>query len=245
VDAIQQHDFVGPSLIFGETSAERQAERTRIARDFHDTLLQSLHGVLLSLNAVTILLPDRPTEARQSVESAIELTRQAIAEGRDALQGLRSSKQAPADLACAINATAGRLLAGRADRDVPDFCIHVEGAARAIDPMVHDEAYRIALEALRNAVQHAHAARIKVDIRYDPQELRLRIRDDGKGIDPDRADAERAGHYGLVGMHERARFLAARLAIRSAPGSGTDVELAIPATVAYRELRDDARSMRA
>jgi signal transduction histidine kinase len=110
----------------------------------------------------------------------------------------------------------------------------VEGTPRDLVPLVRDEAYRIACEAVRNAFRHAHAGRIEVEIRYDRRRLRLRIRDDGKGMDPKvLAEGGRSGHHGLPGMHERARLVGGKLAIWSKLDFGTEAELIIPASVAY------------
>jgi signal transduction histidine kinase/ligand-binding sensor domain-containing protein len=213
---------------------ERVGERTRIARDLHDTLLQSFQGVLLKFHAVTFLLRDQPAEAGQRLESAIEEARRAIAEGRDAVQGLRSSTVVTEDLARAITTFGDNLVADRNSADSPAFRVQVEGAPRSIVPIVRDEVYRIAGEALRNAFGHAGARRIEVDILYDKRQLRLRVRDDGKGIDPQVLGAGgREGHHGLPGMRERAQLVGGKLAVWSEVDSGTEIELTIPAAVAY------------
>jgi signal transduction histidine kinase/ligand-binding sensor domain-containing protein len=213
---------------------ERVGERTRIARDLHDTLLQSFQGVLLKFHAVTYALPDRPAEARKKLESAIEEARQAIAEGRDAVQGLRSSTVPTEDLARAIGTLGEGLAASPDGRPSPDFRVQVEGTTRKLAPVVRDEVYRIAGEAMRNAFRHAGASRIEVDIHYDNRQLMVRIRDNGKGIDPKVLDETgSAGHHGLPGMHERAKLVAGKLAIWSELHSGTEIELTVPAPVAY------------
>src|SRR5262249_4900912 len=149
-----------------------------------DTLLQSFQGVLLKFHAGTLALPDRPAEAKKTLEGAIEEARQAIAEGRDAVEGLRSSTVVTNDLARAITTLGEGLAADRNGRPSPDFRVHVEGTPRDFPPMLRDELYRIAGEALRNAFRHADAKRIEVDMHYDRRQLRLRVRDDGKGIAP-------------------------------------------------------------
>src|SRR5262249_14099628 len=162
---------------------ERLGERTRIARDLHDTLLQSFQGVLLKFHAVTFLLPDRPVEAQERLESVIDQAQQTVIEGRDAVQGLRSSTVVPNVLAPAISALAEELAADQTGQNRPDFRVQVEGTSRDLVPLVRDEIYRIASEALRNAFRHAQARRIEVEIHYDNRRLRMRVRDDGKGID--------------------------------------------------------------
>ena len=116
----------------------------------------------------------------------------------------------------------------------PEFRVQVEGTPRDLAPLVRDEVHRIANEALRNAFRHAQAGRIEVEIRYDQRRLRLRVQDNGKGIDPKvLSGGGRAGHYGLAGMHERAKLLGGKLAVWSELDSGTEIELTIPASVAY------------
>ena len=110
----------------------------------------------------------------------------------------------------------------------------MEGRQRNLAPLLQEEVYRIAGEAVRNAFRHAHAVRIEVEIRYDSRQLRLRVRDNGKGIDPKvLAGDGRAGHYGLTGMHERAKLVGGKLAVWSELDSGTEAELTVPASVAY------------
>jgi signal transduction histidine kinase len=213
---------------------ERVSERTRIARELHDTLLQSFQGVLLKLSAVTYQLADRPEEARQTLEKVIEQARQAVTEGRDAVQGLRSSMVVTNDLARAISTLGEELAAGHSGCNRPEFRVQVEGAARDLDPLVRDEAHRIACEAVRNAFRHAEAGRIEVEIRYERRQLRLLVLDNGKGIDQNALSAGGlSGHFGMAGQQERAKLVGGKLAIRSELDSGTEIELIIPASVAY------------
>jgi signal transduction histidine kinase/ligand-binding sensor domain-containing protein len=223
---------------FNVRMEERVNERTRIARDLHDTLLQSFQGVLMKFSAVKYLIRDRPAEAAETLETVIAQARQAITEGRDAVQGLRSSTVVTNDLARAITRLgeelAAELSADRTGQNPPDFQVHVEGPSRDLAPLVRDEVHRIASEALRNAFRHAHAGRIEVEIRYDPRQLRLRIRDNGKGIDPKvLSEGGRTGHHGLPGMHERAKLVGGKLAVWSELDSGTEAELTVPAALAY------------
>jgi signal transduction histidine kinase/ligand-binding sensor domain-containing protein len=222
---------------------ERVNERTRLARDLHDTLLQSFQGVLLNFHAVTFALPDRPAEARKALESAIEQAREAVAEGRDAVQGLRSSVVVKNDLARAITTFGEGLASDQNGRQPPDFRVLVEGASRDLAPLVRDELYRIAGEALRNAFRHAGARRVEVEIHYDTRRLRMRVRDDGKGIDARVLSAGgRSGHHGLPGMRERAELVGGNLAVWSELDSGTEIELTIPGSIAYTKSPADSRS---
>ena len=212
---------------------ERVQERTRIARELHDTLLQSFQAILLKFHGVTYLIPDRP-EAQQTLQRVLDQGRGAIDECRDALQGLRGSIVISNDLARAIGTLGEELAADQTGPNSSDFRVNVEGTPRNLAPLVWGEVYRIAGEALRNAFRHADAARIEVDIRYDHRRLRLRVRDDGKGIDPKIVDAGgRTGHHGLPGMRERANTVGGKLAVWSALNSGTEVEMTIPASVAF------------
>jgi signal transduction histidine kinase len=212
---------------------ERLAERSRIARELHDTLLQNFQGALLRFGAVTYMLPDRPAEARASLENAIDQARHAIVEARDAVQGLRSPASATNDIAAAIATLADTLSHDEAGQR-PGVRVNVEGAPRDLPPTVQDEVYRIAGEALRNAFRHAHASRIEVDIRYDQRRFRVRVRDDGQGIDAAAAGGRPVeGHFGMAGMHERTKLLGGTLSVWSERGSGTEVELTIPASVSY------------
>jgi signal transduction histidine kinase/ligand-binding sensor domain-containing protein len=223
---------------------ERVNERTRIARDLHDTLLQSFQGVLLKFHAVTYILPDRPAEAQRTLNEAIEEARQAIAEGRDAVQGLRSSTLVTNDLARAIGTFGEGLAADQTGGISSDFRVHVEGTPRELAPILRNEVYRIAAEALRNAFRHSGAKRIEVDICYDKRQFRMNVRDNGKGIDPQVLDqGGRVEHHGLPGMHERAKLVGAKLAIWSQPDSGTEIELVVSAAVAYAKASAGRQSL--
>ena len=219
----------------------RVNERTRIARELHDTLLQSFHGLLLRLQTASVLLPTRPEEAKTQLDSAIEQGSQAIAEGRDAVQSLRSSTVITNDLAVAIRTAAEEIAAAETSRTAPVVEVAVEGTPRELHPIVRDEAYRVAAEVLRNAFHHAEANRIEVEIRYDSHQLRLRVRDDGKGMDAQVLNGEgRAGHFGLPGIRERAQLMGGNVKLWSNVGSGMEIELTVPASTAY----DAGRSRR-
>jgi len=220
---------------------ERVSERTRIARELHDTLLQSFQALLLRFQTVSNLLPGG--EPKQRLDAAIDHAAQAITEGRDAVQGLRSSATVTNDLAAAVNALGEELAANQVSQNSPAFEVDVEGEPRDLHPILRDEVYRIAGEALRNAFRHAQASRIEVEIHYDAHELRLRIRDDGKGIEPQVGGEDgRAGHFGLHGMRERAKLIGGNLELWSNVQSGTEIELTIPASAAYTRPATQRRS---
>jgi len=225
---------------------ERVNERTRIARDLHDTLLQSFQAVLMKLSVFSYRLSDQP-ETKKELELIVEQARQAVIEGRDAVQGLRSSTVLTNEIVHAIQSL-GEQLASEVsyshDGNSPEFRVLVEGASRELVPMVRDEVYRIAGEAVRNARCHAQARRIEVSIQYGDRHFRLLVRDNGKGIEPKILDeGYREGHNGLQGMRERAKVVEGKLTLWSKPDSGTEVELTIPASRAYFKQPTRRRSM--
>jgi signal transduction histidine kinase len=206
---------------------ERLVERTRIARELHDTLLQSFQGLMLHFQAVNDQLP--PGKAREAMEKALDRADRAIIEGREAIQNLRSSTTMTNELGEAMIAL-GDEFGGQGS---PRLRVSIEGAPRELHPILRDDIYRIAREALRNAFCHAKASKIEADITYSVRLLRLRIRDDGKGMDPNLVETGREGHWGLRGMRERAEKIGAQLDIWSQTGAGTEVELRVPGSVAY------------
>jgi len=226
---------------FNARLEERVNERTRIARDLHDTLLQSFQGVVFRFQAVRNMLPRRPEEAMQALDGALERTDQAIAEGRDAIQGLRASTIVTNELADAVRALGDEMSHELASQDSTHGSTHdsarfhvvVEGPPRDLHPILRDEVYAIAREAVRNAFRHAQARNIEADIRYSGSLLQLRIRDDGKGIDPGIAAEGRAGHYGVAGMRERAKRIGGKLDVWTGTGAGTEIELSVPGSIAY------------
>jgi signal transduction histidine kinase len=212
----------------------RVGERTRIARDLHDTLLQSFQGLLLRFQTAYALIDTRPADAKEVLGSSIDQTAQAITEGREAVQGLRASTVETNDLLVAIKTLGGDLAAEGGGHSSAGLSVEVQGTSRNLHPIVRDEIYRIVGEALRNAFRHAEANQIELELHYDERQLRLRIRDDGKGIDPNFLAAEgRAGHFGLRGMRERAKLMGGKLTVWTAAQSGTEIELIIPAAHAY------------
>jgi signal transduction histidine kinase/ligand-binding sensor domain-containing protein len=228
------------SATFEGRLQERVNERTRIARELHDTLLQSFHGVMFRFQAAANVLPDRPLEAKQRLETALKQGTHAIREGRDTVQGLRASTTVTNDLAVALS-TLGEDLATTSINDAHmeaaalDVAIH--GTPRALRPIIRDDIYRIAGEAMRNSFLHARAGRIEVEIRYDDRQFQLRVRDDGQGIDGATVDGARAGHFGLPGMRERAELIGGQFEVWSETGMGTEVALTIPAAAVYATPR--------
>ena len=219
---------------FALTLEARVGERTRIARELHDTVLQSLHGLLLRFQTASCLLPDRPSEAKEKLDTAIQQAANAITEGRDAVQGLRASTVERNDLVIAIRTLGDALASDASAPKPPAFSVAVEGQSRDLHPIVRDEIYKIAAEALRNAFRHAHARQVEVELHYDDEQFRLRVRDDGKGIDSAvLAGQGIEGHFGLRGMPERAALISGDLAVWSEVGAGTEIELRLPARTVY------------
>jgi signal transduction histidine kinase len=213
----------------------RVDERTRIARDLHDTLLQSFQGITLHFQRARNLLPDRTAEAIETLDTALDGAEEAIVEGRDAIHDLRSPTTAAKALAEEITAFGEELVTkDTAEKEPVQFRTVVEGSAQALGPNVYIDIFRIAREALRNAFIHSQAHLIEAELAYTESQFRLRIRDDGKGIDPkERGRAERSGHWGLKGMRERAERLGGELEVWSEPDAGTEIDLRVPASVAY------------
>jgi len=208
---------------------ERLAERERIARELHDTLLQGIQGLVLRFQAAADRLPAQEP-VRTQLEDALERADQVLSESRDAVKNIRGSRGAEAELAQAIAATGKQL----ARAHLGQFRASVEGTVRELHPIVREEALRIAREALTNAFQHAKAEVVEVDVSYGEAELHVRVRDDGQGMNDDVLRAGRPGHWGLLGMRERAKKIRANLTLWSKPGAGTEIDLRVPSGVAYR-----------
>lgn len=206
---------------------DRLAERERIARELHDTLLQGVQGLMLKFQAASRQVPmDLP--ARGQLETALDRAEDIMVEARERVRSLRSASGD--NLAMTLAAVAERT---DPDRSV-ETTVVTAGAERALHPVVADEIEKIVGEALFNAYRHADAKTVVVEIAYGARELSVRVRDDGVGIDQAVLDAGgRDGHYGLTGMQERAAKIQGTLAVRGRAGVGAMVELAVPSSVAY------------
>ena len=215
----------------------RLSERERIARELHDTLLQGMQGLIWRFQAVSDRIPaDEP--ARQLMEKSLDRADGLLAESRDKVKDLRPSAHEVADLAQAL-ATEGEQFA---QLHSAKFRVSVQGASRDLHPIVREEGFVIAREALANAFQHAQAGSIEAQVTYGDRTLHVSIRDDGQGISTAVLDAGgRAGHFGLMGMRERAKKLGGQVEVWSNTGAGTEVDLRVPAEVAYRQSRVPAR----
>jgi signal transduction histidine kinase/ligand-binding sensor domain-containing protein len=220
---------------FNMRMEERVSERTRIARELHDSLLQGFQGLMFRLQAVRDMLPGlAPAEAIEALDIALERGDKAIAEGRDTVSDLREPIMGDSDIAQALTALGKELALQSGNGLVPCVRVLLEGKQRELNPMLRDEIYRIAREALRNAFRHARAQKIEAEITYSDSEFLLHVRDDGGGIDPEVANqGARAGHWGLPGMRERAKSFGGKLEVWSEHGAGTEIELSVPGAIAY------------
>jgi signal transduction histidine kinase len=219
-------------------------ERARIARDLHDTLLQSFQASLIQMQTARNIFPRRPEEAIQTLDNAIGSAEQAIDDGRGAIQDLRSRVVPQSDLEYLLTVAGHDLTEAQLDSNAtqPMLDVNVRGTRRILSSILQDEVYRISVEALRNAFHHAQARHIEVEIIYADRDFRLRIRDDGKGIDPNiLKEGARAGHYGILGIRERAKRIEGRFDIWSEAGAGTEIELTVPASRAYAKLQAPRR----
>ncbi|WP_404334797.1 two-component regulator propeller domain-containing protein [Sphingomonas sp. MMS12-HWE2-04] len=220
--------------------AARIAERERIARELHDTLLQGVQALVLRFQLVADdIAPDQP--ARRALEEALDRADQVLVEGRDRVRNLRASGDDGQDLAEML------LDVVRRQAFAPTTAIQVvtTGAARPLNALVRDEVTRIANEALFNIWRHARAGRVEIEIVYRAASFGVRFRDDGVGIPADILKAgRREGHFGLTGMRERADKIEAELTIRSGPAAGSEVALLVPAAIAYARSTRRRRARR-
>ena len=210
---------------------ERTAERTRLAAELHDTILQSIQATkLIADNARHGAAAQKPGELNEAIVKISNWLTQASTEARAALNDLRLSTTEKNDLAKAFQRSAEALGVSAAMR----FVLSVEGTPRDLHPIVREEIYRIGNEAICNALRHSGAETLEVALIYSHR-LVLRISDDGKGMAPDIANSGRPGHFGLLGMQERACRIHAKLNITSRINVGTVVELIIPGKIVYDE----------
>jgi signal transduction histidine kinase len=210
---------------------ERLAERTRIAQDLHDTLLQGVLSASMQLYVANDQLSE-DAPAKPLVTRVLELMGHAVNEGRNTLRGLRSYDEGTQELDQAYLGVSQEF----AFDQPADFRVIVEGQSRALHPMIRDEVYRIGREAIVNAFRHSRAKNIEVEIHYTARGLRILVRDNGCGINQQVLLSGRDGHFGLPGMRERTERIGAQLKVLSRPDAGTEVEFFIPGKVAYLTL---------
>jgi ligand-binding sensor domain-containing protein/signal transduction histidine kinase len=220
------------SRALGARFDERLAERTRIARDLHDTLLQTIQGSKLVVDDA-LEQPDNLTRMRRAVEQLSLWLLRALQEGRTALNSLREPTIPSNDLAEALKGAAEE----RRIQD-PRMEVHfsIVGAARELHPLVGYEAYQIGDEAIRNAWAHSKGSRLDIELKY-ASDLVLRVIDDGHGMESSVLNQGKEGHFGLQGMRERVSRIGGELTIVSSQRSGTEITITVPGRVAFRRPR--------
>lgn len=209
---------------------ERLGERTRIAQELHDTLLQGVLSASLHLDLAEDQLPE-DSPSKPLLKRVLQLLRTVTEEGRNAVHGLRTTESGNQSLETAFS---------RLRQEFPldgktAYRVIVDSVTRPLRPLIRDEVYRIGREALLNAFMHAHANRIEVEVEYASRHLRVLVRDDGRGIDPQVLHSGREGHWGLAGIRERSKRIGANLRLRSRIGAGTEVDLTVPGSIAFEK----------
>jgi signal transduction histidine kinase len=207
---------------------ERLAERTRIAQELHDTLLQGFISASMHMHVAVDRLPEN-SAAKPAFTRVLDLMSRVIEEGRNAVRGLRSSGGEARSLEDAFSGIQSELTTGQ----MTAYRVMVEGKPRELNPAVRDDVYRIGREGVVNAFRHSGATAIEIEIEYTASELRLFVRDDGRGVDPQIARTGTAGHWGIAGMKERAARIGGSLTIRSRAAAGTEIELRVPGRAAF------------
>ena len=222
--------FCGSTTNLDADEQEWLAQRTRIAQELHDTLLQGFLGVSMQLHSAVDNLPAEYNE-KQRFRDLLQLLDRVLEQGRSAVEGLRSPTEHIASL--------GEAFAGvRTDLGLPSavgFRVVVHGKERGLRAGLRDEVYRIGREAIVNAYRHSRAKDIETEVEFRPTQLRIAVRDNGCGIDPHELQWGRSGHWGLQGMRERAERIGARLRLWSRVALGTEVELCVPGQVAFEQ----------
>ena len=203
-------------------------ERERIARELHDTLLQGFQGITLRVQGVAKNIPTQDP-LRQMIDDVLDRADGVLREARQRVRNLRRNTTDENDLPDRLTKCGEEL----AKDHTATFTLAIVGEPRVLESTLQDEAYRIMSEAITNAFQHASASRIETDVTYDSSALRIRVRDNGVGIDKTVLVNGQPDHWGLTGMRERARVIRAELNIWSREGAGTEVELVILASSAY------------
>ncbi len=200
------------------------AERTRIAQELHDTLLQGFTGIGLKLDALTNSLPPSLETTRTQLQKLLERSDEYLVEARRAVWELRSpSLEKHGEFADALMKVSQRALHGTNIQ----LQLNSSGANSKLAPAIEDNLLRICEEAVTNAIKHARPAQVEVSLEFASDELRLRVRDDGRGFNPQGPDGAKAGHLGLIGIRERTKSLGGKLSLSSQPGQGTEVVVTV------------------
>jgi len=220
--------------LYFEMSARKEAEvrvaaiveeRKRIAQELHDTLLQGFTGIGLKLEALASALPESLSPTKEQLEAILEKSDEYMTETRRSVWKLRSpSLEKHGDFPTALMRVSERAIEGSGAR----LNFSVDGSLRNTDQEVESNLLRICEEAVANAVKHAHPTEVEVKLQCAPSELQLRIRDNGCGFNPTGRDGAKTGHFGLVGIRERAKSVAGNLSLKSQPGQGTEIVVRLP-----------------
>jgi len=199
-------------------------ERARLAREIHDTLAQGFVGISSQLDAVAMSLPGNVDLAKQHLQLASKMARHSLTEARRSVMDLRASALEGHDLPAALHAGAKQWTSGSA----VEVQVDVTGEPKLLPEEMEQNLLRIAQEAVANALKHAAASRIWIRLSMEARRLCLRVEDDGRGFEQQDAFSTVGGHFGLLGMRERAERLGGALSLHSRPGDGTQVEVTVP-----------------
>lgn len=204
---------------------ERSRERARIVHELHDTLLQGFVGASMLLHHAVEQMPaDSPS--KPALNRALHLVHRAIDEGRAAMLGLRTASPAPPSLEQVFSNLLREVTTGRG----PQLRVFIQGEPWTLSPAIQDQLFLIGREAVMNALRHSEATEIEVEVQYLGDLLRVFVRDNGCGINPEAAQKKSDSHWGLRGMRDRAENIGARFAIRRRPAGGTEVALSFRLT---------------
>jgi signal transduction histidine kinase/ligand-binding sensor domain-containing protein len=199
-------------------------ERARLAREIHDTLAQGFVGISSQLDAVALSMPSESSPARNYLDLARRMARHSLTEARRSVMDLRSSALEGQDLAAAIQSGTKMWAAGSG----VEVEVDIDGPSTQLPEEMEQHLLRIAQEAVTNVLKHAGASKIAVRLHMEARKLYLRIVDDGRGFEQENAFSSRGGHFGLIGMRERAERLGGELRLSSHPGEGTELEVTVP-----------------
>jgi signal transduction histidine kinase/streptogramin lyase len=216
---------------------ERLKERTRIAQELHDNLIQDVMGISLQIEVTEELLPaDLP--AKQSLRRALHLCKSALDEGRRTLNNLRSGPLSAGDFVKSFSQLSDEFAGDsgiRAD-------VVVEGLERPLNALAGNDVLQVGRQAITNAFRHSHASEIHVLLSYGQQRLQILVQDNGRGMTEEQLNVRRPGHYGIAGMQERAERVGGTISVRSLVGEGTEVHLSVPAHLVYQDAVPDSGS---
>lgn len=213
---------------------ERLAERTLLARDLHDSLLQGVVGASMQLSVAIDQTPE-DSASKKALSKVLQTMHRVIEEGRNTIRGLRATSDKTSEIdATDLEKSLIKMWEGFANSGEKDFRIIINGVPRPLHPLVQNEVQRIGGEALINTLKHSEAKKVEIEIDYSDRYFRMMIQDDGRGLDSKTLTSEGDGHWGILGMRERAERIRAKLKILSRIGSGTVIEIIVPEKIAYK-----------